>query len=132
VIQRHTVKSMIRAVGLQAVLSLVLGDPGVLGELAGNLGVLHFLRGDEQSADDAALEMLKRAGIPPSEMVKAFEKLKASSGESRDETIGALKYLSTHPPLDERIARVKERSRDWKGPVRELETAMPKSCLATP
>jgi predicted Zn-dependent protease len=132
VIQRHTVKSIIRAVGLQAVLSLVLGDPGVLGEMAGNLGVLAFLRGDEQSADDAALEMLRRAGIPPGEMVRAFERLRQSEEGQESAQLGLGKYLSTHPPLEERIARVRERSRNWNVTARPLDVPLPKSCLAAP
>src|SRR5436189_214925 len=69
------VQRLVRALGIQTVLSLMLGDPGVLGGLAGNLGILHFMRSDEESADDGALETLEKAGIPPVEMVRAFENL---------------------------------------------------------
>ncbi len=128
VVQRHSMKGIVRAVGLQAFLSLVIGDPGILGDLAGNLTVLHFIRSDEESADDAALDTLMRAGIAPVEMQKAFENLSKGSEERGFET--TLKYLSTHPPLRERIERVKQRGGAWKGESRPLGERMGRACVA--
>ena len=126
VVQRHSMKGIVRAVGLQAFLSLVIGDPGILGDLAGNLTVLHFVRSDEESADDAALDTLMRAGIAPVEMQKAFENLSKGSEDRGFET--TLKYLSTHPPLKERIERVKERGAGWNGELRPLGVALGRAC----
>jgi predicted Zn-dependent protease len=130
VVQRHSMKGIVRAVGLQAFLSLVLGDVGIFGDLAGNLTVLHFMRGDEQSADDEALNTLIRAGISPEQMRLAFENLaKASPGESN--AIG-LKYLSTHPPLQERIERVRSRTTSTNVKLNPIVATLPKACHATP
>lgn len=126
VIQRHSMKGIVRALGIQTFLSLVLGDPGFLGDLAANLGVLHLIRSDEESADDEALETLLRAGIAPEQMRKAFENLAKSGG---NDPMGiSLKYLSTHPPLQERIARVKERSAGRSITVRPIAVRMPHPC----
>ncbi len=128
VVQRHTTRGMVRALGLQAILTLTIGDPGLLGELAGNLTVMHFMRSDEQSADDEALKVLMRAGIAPMEMKKAFENLAKASGAARSEPV--LKYLSSHPPLSERIERVAQQGAGWRGPARPLETSIAGVCPA--
>jgi predicted Zn-dependent protease len=112
VVQRHSTQAMARALGLQLFFAIVLGDPGGLTGLAGNLGLLHFMRSDERSADEAALEILMRAGINPGAMVDGFRKLR----QEGDDSSPALKYLSTHPPIEERIEYLRERSRAWKGP----------------
>lgn len=129
VVQRHSMKGIVRAVGLQTFLSLVVGDPGILGDLAGNLTVLHFMRSDEESADDVALDTLMRAGIAPVEMQKAFENLARGSQQRGFET--SLKYLSTHPPLAERIERVKQRGGAWNGESRPMGVAMAQACVAS-
>jgi predicted Zn-dependent protease len=126
VVQRHSMKGMVRAIGLQAVLSLVLGDAGILGDLAGNLTALQFIRSDEESADDAALQTLLRARIAPSEMQKAFGNLAKS--ENGDPLEGSLKYLSTHPPLSERIERVRVNTVGWHGVTQPIGAKMSVPC----
>lgn len=126
VVQRHSTRGIIRTIGLQALLTIMLGDVGALGGLAGNLTVLHFARSDEQSADDAAVKMLMRADIDPSAMERAFANLERVSPSG--DTPAAFKYLSTHPPLSERIARVKELSKDFRGPARPIEAPLKNLC----
>ena len=129
VIQRHSMKGIVRALGMQAFLSLAVGDPGILGDLAGNLSALHFARSDEVSADDGALDTLLRAGIAPSQMERAFENLAKSTGG--DPMGGSLKYLSTHPPLAERITRVKERAAGRAFSNRPIGVRMAQPCAAS-
>lgn len=125
VVQRHSVKGMVRALGLQAALMLLVGDVGLLGDLAGNLTALHFMRGDEQSADDVALETLMRAGIAPEAMRQAFRNLER---EERGTTPAVFKYLSSHPPLGERMERVGTMAGGWKGPERKLDVDLSRVC----
>lgn len=129
VVQRHSMKGMVRAIGLQAILSLVLGDAGILGDLAGNLTALQFIRSDEESADDAALQTLLRARIAPSEMQKAFGNLARS--EKGGSLEGSLKYLSTHPPLAERMERVRVNSAGWSGVAQPIGVNMSVPCSTT-
>jgi len=124
VVQRHSTRGMMRSLGLQLGLSLIFGDVGLLGDLAGNLTVLHFMRSDEQSADDEALNTLMRAGIPPIEMQRAFENLQRSTGNQP----APLKYLASHPPLTERIERVKSRGSAFQGTARPIGVPMTAAC----
>ncbi len=127
VIQRHSTKSIVRALGIQVILGLVLGDPGGLTGIAGNLGILHFMRGDEQSADEAAIENLMAANLNPEEMIEGFRKLQGK-GDARVE--GALKYLSTHPPIPERIAYLTEKAKRWKGDEKPFPFKLRATCAA--
>lgn len=129
VIQRHSMKGIVRGLGMQAFLSLVVGNPGILGDLTGNLGALHFARSDEVSADDGALDTLLRAEIAPSQMVQTFENLAKSTGA--DPMGASLKYLSTHPPLEERIARVKDRAAGRVFSNRPIGVRMAHPCAAS-
>ena len=131
VVQRHSVKGILRTLGLQAALTLAVGDVGVLGGLAGKLTSLHFLRGDEQNADDAALATLMRAGIAPEAMRQAFANLERGQN---DKSAGVLRYLSSHPPLQDRIERVASGAADWRGPAIPLEVDLSRVCggLASP
>lgn len=128
VVQRHSTKSMLRNTGIQLGLTLLFGDPGILGDLAGRLGMLHLLRSDEQSADDEGLAALMKAGIAPLAMQRAFEHL-AQTDPLRGAP-SALQYLSTHPPIEERAARIIELGKNWPGPARPFGFALPKPCAA--
>lgn len=130
VVQRHSMKGMVRAVGVQAFLSLVFGDVGLLGDLAGNLTSLSFMRSDEQSADDEALKTLARAGIRPEAMAEAFGNLEKSPDGRQNSQV--VKYLSTHPPLGERIARVRQMGGDLKVEPRPIGVKMPTGCAVNP
>jgi predicted Zn-dependent protease len=126
VVQRHSMNAMARALGMQLFFALVLGDAGGLTGLAGGLGLLHFMRSDEKSADLAGIETLMRAGIAPRSMVEGFAKLKAANNSAEP----SWKYLSTHPPTEERIAYLEDRSRQWKGTPRPFRRPLAKFCAA--
>lgn len=125
VIQRHSTKSIVRSLGIQVLLGLVLGDPGGLTGIAGNLGMLHFMRGDEQSADEGAIQNLMAAQLDPEEMINAFRKLESKKEPGMD---GALKYLSTHPPISERIAYLSEQAKHWKGVAKPFPFKLSDAC----
>lgn len=125
VIQRHSTKSIVRSLGIQIFLGLVLGDPGGLTGLAGNLGILHFMRADEQSADEAAIDNLMAARIDPHEMIEAFQKLQDKEGPA---AAGAWKYLSTHPPIPERIAYLSEKAKRFSGKEESFPFRLSDAC----
>jgi predicted Zn-dependent protease len=58
----------------------------------------------EFEADLAAMESTYRTGYDPSAMIRVLEKLQKLESSSKDKK-GS--WFSTHPPLDERIARLK-------------------------
>ncbi|WP_336493096.1 M48 family metalloprotease, partial [Methylobacterium nigriterrae] len=61
---------------------------------------LKYSRDAEREADDYAIAMLKANGVSPAALASAFEKLERKTGEPSP-------YLSSHPPADERIERIR-------------------------
>jgi predicted Zn-dependent protease len=82
---------------------LVGGIGGDLGAMVTGIAAMayntSFTREFETEADKVAVETMIRAGWDPHGMIRMFETLKRESGG------GAIpKFLSSHPPTDERIA----------------------------
>lgn len=100
--ERHLLRRLFQSsiVGLGAtvlfgdVSSVVAGIPALLIDLK-------YSRDAECEADDYAIAMLKANGISPARMAQVFEKLGGKSLEMSP-------YLSSHPPLAERIRRVRQ------------------------
>ena len=81
---------------------------GAMGEMMLNA---KYSQSQEKEADDYGYNFLKRNGKNPMAMVRAFEKLKKMEGQ----TSGVSKYInkmfSSHPAMDERISRIREKCR---------------------
>lgn len=103
VLQRHSLRAMVQAIGWQAVVSLALGNigGGMAEELATQLGTLEFSRSQESDADAKGVILLKQAQISPEGMLSFFERMSKQEGSQ-------LAILSTHPPSDERLAALRE------------------------
>jgi len=102
---RHTTKQLFRQAGFFTAIALITGDAtGGIAALAAYGGVLHFARGDELEADRAGLEWMAAAGYDPLAMRDIFTRLSKAAGEQP----AGLKYLSTHPNLDERIRAIEK------------------------
>lgn len=97
VLRRHSVRGLVRKLGVQALFAVVFAGHGEVGNLLsayapGLLG-LRFDREQEAEADSGGMEMLFAAGIPGEGMVRFFEKLsKKETGTGR-----ALNFMSDHP-----------------------------------
>jgi Zn-dependent protease with chaperone function len=104
VLQRHGLERIVKQLGLVAVVSIVLGDQQGLAGLMKQLGVelltLKFGREQETEADLTGLQLLHRAKIDPSGMIRFFERL-----SEKDE--GRTEWLSTHPMSSARAERLK-------------------------
>ena len=104
---RHSVKRLQADLGYQLLIGIALGATGkqYVGDCLGvvfdtvNLG---YSRKDEYLADRLAVRYEKRAGFNPWGMVSFLEKLEKEGGGSK------LVFLSSHPPIKERIEKVKE------------------------
>ncbi len=106
VLQRHATKALFRELSTQALIAALTGDTegmSYLLETAGTIGGLRYRRRDEESADREGMKMIQAAGIDPSGMVDFLSTLKK---EGMDLPRG-LAYLSTHPPTDDRIEKLK-------------------------
>jgi len=105
VLQRHGTRSILRTLTFWALLAAVLGDAsGVIVNLTGTLGELHFRRQDEDSADREALRVIERARIDPKGMVRMMRTLERESGDMPK----LVRYLSTHPLPADRLRRIEE------------------------
>jgi predicted Zn-dependent protease len=100
VARRHGTQNILRALGLEVLFDLMLGDMG--DGLAGGLGqvlvYLSYSREAEAEADTAALALLAAAGIGAEGLARFFERL----AETGRDMPAALKLLSTHPSHDAR------------------------------
>jgi predicted Zn-dependent protease len=103
IVHRHGTKLLVRELSLQAIVSLAAGNlRGLRSTLdaARNLGGLRYRRADEMLADYDAVGLLATSHIDPRGLQLFFERMKQSPA------IQLPVYLSTHPPLEERIAAV--------------------------
>lgn len=108
---RHSVKKLQATLGYQIIASIALGASGNVDmsramDMVFSLASLGYGRNDELLADRLAVRYSKRAGFSSYAMVTFFEKLKKE--EERRGSGSPLVFLSSHPPIDERIAKVKE------------------------
>lgn len=108
---KHSVKQLQTVMGYQLFLGLVSGISGQTDmndaiNIVFNLVNLGYSRNDELLADKLAVRYVRRAGYSPIGLVTFFGKLK-KEGEKKGSNI-KLVFLSSHPPITERIARVQE------------------------
>jgi len=102
---RHSLRAMIHALGVRAVLAVMMGDVsgGLLGGVAGKLVELDFSREQESEADLMAVKLLVRAGLPSHGLLSFFER------QHQEEGLGMeLPFLSTHPTSEERVAALRK------------------------
>ncbi|MEK7235119.1 MAG: M48 family metallopeptidase, partial [Nitrospirota bacterium] len=104
VLQRHGLERIVKSLGLLTVVTIVLGDQqglvGMMKQLSVELLTLKFGREQETEADLTGLQLLQRAKIDPSGMIRFFERL-----SEKDE--GRMEWLSTHPMSTARAERLK-------------------------
>jgi len=118
VTRRHTTRGLFKRLGVRALFSLIAGDQAGLGAVvgaAGTLGELSYSRHDETEADEAAVELLAKAGIDPSAMDRALESI---SGERSGGRAPELGFLSTHPSTAGRRERVRKLAAEAKSRLR--------------
>lgn len=107
---RHSVKKLQAAFGYQIIVGIALGLSGKQAaartlDVVYDLISLGYSRKDELLADKLAVRYSRRAGFNPYGMVTFFEKLKNET-ERKGGSYTPV-YLSSHPPIDERIRLVK-------------------------
>lgn len=96
---RHTLRGVIKSLGLRALVALVLGDisGSVFADAATRLTELRFSRDAEREADAEGLRRLVAARIDPAGMIRFYEKLAA------EQRLSPPPILSTHPATGERL-----------------------------
>ena len=105
VLQRHGLERIVKSLGLMTVVAIVLGDQqglvGMMKQLGVELLTLKFGREQETEADLTGLQLLQRAKIDPSGMIRFFERLS-------EKDAGRMEWLSTHPMSTARAERLKK------------------------
>lgn len=105
VIQRHSMRKLVRQAGMGVLIGIVFGDVSALSqliELSSQLDSLSFDREQERSADDGAIKIMTAAGLSPKHLADFFEKIQKADSISGD----IPELFQTHPLTDERIERV--------------------------
>jgi Zn-dependent protease with chaperone function len=102
---RHSLRGLIKDMGLRGLWAFVMGDLGgsLAGQAALELTSLQFSRTDEREADQHGFDALVAAGIDPAGMPAFFKTLSQKAGGQ----IPA--FLSTHPASEERDRELRRR-----------------------
>lgn len=105
---RHGVKRLQANLGYQLIVNIALGRSSAESilqvlDITYNIIALGYSRQDEFLADKLAVKYAKLAGYNPYGMVTFFKKMEQNKKPGVE-----LVFLSSHPPLKERIKRVEE------------------------
>jgi predicted Zn-dependent protease len=104
--RRHSTQALLEAAGVGAATSLLWGDfSGQAATVPAVLAMTRYSREAEREADEEAVRFLRDAGLGPVPMLEALCLL--SEVEEEAGTRGIPGFLSTHPDIGERIARVR-------------------------
>lgn len=99
--ERHLMRRLIQGSMIGAAATVLFGD---ISSVAANIPTvmldLKYSRDAEREADDYAIAMLKKNGIDISALIHTFEALEKETGDHSP-------YLSSHPPANERIERIR-------------------------
>lgn len=99
---RHSLRSMLKSMSVNAAVSLIFGNASSLVNGAAYLNQLSYSRSLEAEADKTGIELLYLNHVNPIGMVKLMEDLKA------EEKIQPIGFLSTHPLTDDRLKDAKK------------------------
>lgn len=107
---RHSVKKLQAALGYQLIIGIALNASGKetvtqAMNIVFDVVSLGYSRKDEFLADKLSVRYAKRAGFNPYGMITFFEKLKQEAKKKGPNF--NLVFLSSHPPLEERIKNAK-------------------------
>lgn len=102
--RHHITRRIIQGSMVAAGATVLFGDvSSLLTTAPAALMDMKYSRDAESDADDYAIAMMRRNGIPLTHLVTAFERLQAWQDEHG---ITGSAYLSSHPASAERIARI--------------------------
>ena len=115
VVHHDPTRMALRAAGTAGILGLVLGDVfGASIVVVATDAMLNasYQREAEAAADEVALRLLARAGLPSTPFAEFFEKMREKYGD----TDGVMELISSHPGLAERAERAAEADRIGDAP----------------
>ena len=104
--QRHAIDAMskarTRSFGLAVLLTILKVNStwANIADVTNSIFNLKYSRGDEQQADEIAVDLSKKSGMNPAGILLAMRKIQRSQDERGGQPP---KILSTHPPTKERV-----------------------------
>lgn len=108
----HAVRMLLQDSATLVLVTALTGDTSVVGNVAGALPLIltskKFSREFEAEADRYALAALNAAEIRPQKFVEIMESLENDKKQHEADAIP--RYLSTHPPTEERLKRFRSAS----------------------
>lgn len=107
---RHSIRQMQKQMGLQILLSAVLGDSSALAQITTGLIGLKFSRAHETEADRKSVAYLCETEWAADGGAGFFEKIAASGAQTPPE------FMSTHPSPDNRIENYHKWAQDLNCP----------------
>ncbi len=117
---RDGLRAFYRNAGLGLLLEVITGGSGLAQQavlIAGQLTQLRHTRDQEAAADDAAYEIMDRAGLDPAALARAFAAITSSGDDETGSADAATddrrrlpNWLKTHPATDQRIAAATARA----------------------
>ncbi len=129
--QRHSIKQLLRSVGVIAFMSMAIGG-GVeqlemleaIAELSSLLVIFKHSREAESESDEIAVQTLHRHGLSVAGLIGFFEAIEEKYGLG-DGASNALAWVTTHPVTKLRVARLRELeptpvSKDRFAPISEV------------
>lgn len=106
-----SMEALKRRVGISIIAALSgTQQTEMIRRIIGDLLDTQFTRMQEERADNFALNLLERSKISPGAFAQFLSHLQEASG--KEETHAALKYLSTHPLVSERIEKAQKRAEE--------------------
>ncbi|MHA6205538.1 M48 family metallopeptidase [Dyella soli] len=112
----HMLRQVLRSSGVFIVAGMMMGDVTSLGGVATGIPMFlidsHYSRRFEEDADAFAFRTLAQRDIDPVAFVHAMQALQRAHPELKGGT--GLRYVSSHPLNDQRIARANEASRRYQ------------------
>jgi predicted Zn-dependent protease len=122
VLRRHSTRMITEQILTGILLSTVAGDfssamtYGL--QSAQVVGQLQYSQAHETEADEEGIRLVMKAGLIPEEMIKFYRIM----GEAHEGETGMLDYLSSHPHMKQRIARLEAIASESRTGTRHLLT----------
>lgn len=108
VLKKHTTKGMFQDMSTGLLLKLVFGDIQGASNAAHVFGKIRYTKTLEEEADKSGADLLIKANIDPQGMIDLFK----GFGENGKTESELLKYISTHPLTNERVAYINKHVKD--------------------
>lgn len=107
VLHRHATQAIFRQASAGLLMAALVGDVSGLAafglEGARALADLGHSRSAEEEADRDGMRMLHEATVDPAGMIAFYDSMEGSEGDAS----GVMRYLSTHPAVGDRVARLR-------------------------